>query len=87
MCCCILPPRPQDPSSSDLNSTMASLNNLLLASSTIEACAPTEGGEWIKSSTNVAVLSAVSGSGTTQPVTSCDSEWGAAVVAQVAGGC
>ena len=81
-CIYIVPPL-QNPSSTDLNSTVASLNSLLLASSGIEACAPAEGAEWIKSSTSVEVLSATSGAGTTQSVTSCDSDWGAAVVAQV----
>ena len=38
---------------------------------------------WIKSSTTVALLSAVSGTGETLPVTPCDSEWGRAVATQV----
>ena len=47
------------------------------------ACTPVEGEEWIKSSTAVALLSAVSGAGATLPVTPCDSEWGAAVATEV----
>ena len=80
------PPTLQDPSSDDIDSMVASLYRLLASSANVlGACTPPSalGAGWIQSTTEVAVLSAVSGAGTTQPVTSCDSEWGAAVAAQV----
>ena len=82
------PPTLQDPSSSDIDSMVASLYRLLASSANVlGACTPPSalGAGWIQSTTEVAMLSAVSGAGTTQPVTSCDSEWGAAVAAQVRG--
>ena len=68
---------------------VASLYGLLASSANVlGACAPPSalGTGWIQSTTEVAMLSAVSGAGTTQPVTSCDSEWGATVVEQVCKG-
>ena len=80
------PPTLQDPSSADINATVAGLFDLLSSSANVlGACAPASalGIGWIQPTTEVAMLSAVSGMGMTQPVTSCDSEWGAAVVEQV----
>ena len=66
---------------------MTGLYNLLASNySGLGACIPASaiGTGWIQSTTDVAVLSAVSGTGgATQPVTACDSEWGAAVADQV----
>ena len=53
---------------------MASLYKLLASSANpLGACAPESalGVGWIQATTEVTVLSAVSGAGTTQPVTSC----------------
>ena len=80
------PTPPQDPSSQNISTTVASRNSLL-ASNSLGACTPTDGNEWIKSSTTAVALSAVSGVGiTTQVVTPCNSDWGAVVEAQVGWG-
>ena len=78
----------QDPSSADIDAIVASLYSLLASSANpLGACAPESalGVGWIQASTKVTVLSAVSGVGMTQPVTPCNSEWGATVVQQVRG--
>ena len=80
-------PPMQDPSSYNISATMTSLNSLLASNSSLGACTPTDGAEWIKSSTTVVALSAVNGAGiTTQVVTPCNSDWGAVVEAQVGWG-
>ena len=82
-------PHMQDPSASEIDAIVASLYHLLASSANpLGACSPASalGAGWIQSTTQAAVLSAVSGVGMTQPVTPCDSEWGAAVVEQVCGG-
>ena len=82
------PVRTQDPSSAEIDAIVASLYALLASGANpLGACAPESalGAGWIQASTEVSVLSAVSGVGLTQSVTPCDSEWGAAVAQQVRG--
>ena len=75
----------QDPSTTDINATVTSLDNLLASSANaLGACVPAAGDGCVTYSTSVVVFSSmVSGAGTTQPVTPCTSEWGAAVAAQL----
>jgi len=78
-------PHHQNPSATDLNSTVARLYQLLASDASLGACPPNslDGSGWVSSSTQLSILSVPTGPGATQHVSACTNEWGANVVAQV----